>query len=192
MTEHAFPVASFYKGWDGYQQHLVHALAPLSSEQLALRAEPRLRSIGAIARHIIGARAGWLYYALKENDENLVPLHTRNDADQPDQSGAELVSGLEKTWQVIQDALQRWTIADLDEIFHETDENGEEETFTRQWVIWHLIEHDVHHKFTVIHPRRRPARLRLDRSLLLSSLLEFTSLRNPWERAEERDGVSSG
>ncbi|HVB25083.1 MAG TPA: DinB family protein, partial [Ktedonobacteraceae bacterium] len=27
----------------------------------------------------------------------------------------------------------------------ETDENGEEETFTRQWVIWHLIEHDVHH-----------------------------------------------
>lgn len=98
MTEHAFPVASFYKGWDGYQQHLVHALAPLSSEQLALRAEPRLRSIGAIARHIIGARAGWLYYALKENDENLVPLHTRNDADQPDQSGAELVSGLEKTW----------------------------------------------------------------------------------------------
>jgi uncharacterized damage-inducible protein DinB len=123
MTEHAFPVASFYKGWDGYQQHLVHALAPLSSEQLALRAEPRLRSIGAIARHIIGARAGWLYYALKENDENLVPLHTRNDADQPDQSGAELVSGLEKTWQVIQDALQRWTIADLDEIFHETDQD---------------------------------------------------------------------
>ena len=46
---------------------------------------------------------------------------------------------------MIQDALQRWTIADLDEIFHETDENGEEETFTRQWVIWHLIEHDVHH-----------------------------------------------
>jgi len=134
MTEQHLPVASFYKGWDRYQQHLVHALAPLSSEQLALRAEPRLRSIGAIASHIIGARAGWLYYALKEHD-----------ADQPDQSGAELVSGLEKTWQVIQDALERWTIADLDEIFHETDEHGEEETFTRQWVIWHLIEHDVHH-----------------------------------------------
>jgi hypothetical protein len=30
-------------------------------------------------------------------------------------------------------------------IFHDTDEDGEEETFTRQWVIWHLIEHDVHH-----------------------------------------------
>lgn len=33
----------------------------------------------------------------------------------------------------------------LDEILHVTDENGEEETFTRQWVIWHLLEHDLHH-----------------------------------------------
>ncbi|HVB23665.1 MAG TPA: DinB family protein [Ktedonobacteraceae bacterium] len=145
MTEHSFPLAPFYKGWDNYQQQLVHAVAPLSPEQLTLRVVPHLRSIGSNAAHIIGARAGWLYYVLKENDENLVPLHTRNDADQPDQSGAELVSGLETTWQVIQDALHRWTIADLDEVFHDTDENGEEATFTRQWVIWHLIEHDLHH-----------------------------------------------
>jgi uncharacterized damage-inducible protein DinB len=145
MTEHSFPLAPFYKGWDNYQQQLVHAVAPLSPEQLTLRVAPHLRSIGSNAAHIIGARAGWLYYVLKENDENLVPLHTRNDADQPDQSGAELVSGLETTWQVIQDALHRWTIADLDEVFHDTDENGEEATFTRQWVIWHLIEHDLHH-----------------------------------------------
>ncbi len=23
--------------------------------------------------------------------------------------------------------------------------NGEDQTYTRQWVIWHLIEHDLHH-----------------------------------------------
>ena len=74
-------------------------------------------------------------------------IHAIAQENRPNQVGAELVSGLETTWQVIRDALQRWTIADLDEIFHETDENGEkkEEIFTRQWVIWHLIEHDVHH-----------------------------------------------
>ncbi len=145
MTEHAFPLAPFYKGWGGYQQHLAHALAPLSAEQLALRATPHLRSIGIIARHIIGARARWLYYVLKEENDDLVSLGRWDDADQPDRSGTELANGLEKTWQVIQDGLQRWTIADLDEIFHDTDDNGEEETFTRQWVIWHLIEHDLHH-----------------------------------------------
>ncbi|HLZ59468.1 MAG TPA: DinB family protein [Ktedonosporobacter sp.] len=142
MTEHAFPVASFYKGWDGYQQHLVHALAPLSSEQLALRAEPRLRSIGVIARHIIGARARWLSNVLKEGGETLVSLGTWDDPDHSALSATELVSGLETTWQVIQDALHRWTIADLEEVFHGSDGK---KTYTCQWVIWHLIEHDVHH-----------------------------------------------
>ncbi len=145
MTEHTFPLAPFYKGWDNYQQHLVHALAPLSPEQLTLRVAPHLRSIGMIATHIIGARARWLYYVLKEGEENLTSLGMWDAPDQPARTAAELVSGLETTWQVIQDALHRWTIADLDQIFHDTDDNGEEETFTRQWVIWHLIEHDLHH-----------------------------------------------
>ena len=145
MTEHTFPLAPFYKGWDNYQQHLVHALVPLSSEQLSLHAAPHLRSIGIIATHIVGARARWLYYVLREGDESLVSLSTWDDPGQPARSAAELVSGLETTWQVIHGALHRWTIADLDEVFHDTDDNGEEETFTRQWVIWHLIEHDLHH-----------------------------------------------
>jgi uncharacterized damage-inducible protein DinB len=54
-----------------------------------------------------------------------------------------LVSGLETTWQVIQQALQRWTIADLAEVFPPPSPG--EESFTRQFVIWHLIEHDLHH-----------------------------------------------
>ncbi|MEO7022145.1 MAG: DinB family protein [Ktedonobacteraceae bacterium] len=145
MTEHTFPLAPFYKGWDGYQQQLVRALAPLSAEQLTLHTAPHLRSVGIIATHIIGARARWLHYVLREDDEKLVSLGTWDHSDQPARSGSELASGLEATWQVIQNALQRWTIADLEEIFHDIDDNGEEETFTRQWVIWHLIEHDVHH-----------------------------------------------
>ena len=36
-------------------------------------------------------------------------------------------------------------LADLAELVHDTDENGEDQTYTRQWVIWHLIEHDLHH-----------------------------------------------
>jgi len=53
---------------------------------------------------------------------------------------------LEATWHVIQDALNHWTMADLAEMVHDTDENGEDQTSTRQWVIWHLIEHDLHHE----------------------------------------------
>ena len=93
----------------------------------------------------MGTRAGWLHYNLERGDENMVSLANWNRRDQPDLSAAELVHGLQATWQVIQDTLNQWTIADLAAIVHDTDDNGEEHTLTRQWVIWHLIEHDMHH-----------------------------------------------
>ena len=145
MTEQPFVLASFYRGWDIYQQHLVKALTPLTPDQLALKAAPNLRSIGTIATHIVGARARWLYSVLREGREDLVSIGTWDRPDQPNRSAAELVSGLETTWQVIQEALQRWTLADLEEILRDSDDPEGGEIFTRQWVIWHLIEHDLHH-----------------------------------------------
>lgn len=145
MAEQQISLLPFYKGWDTYQELLIKAIEPLSLDQLSLRPAPQLRSIGENAAHIVGARAGWLYYTLERGDEHLVTLSNWGRADQPARSAAELVKGLEATWQVIQDTLNHWTIADMAEIVHDTDENGEDQTYTRQWVLWHLIEHDLHH-----------------------------------------------
>ena len=145
MTEDTFSLAACYKGWDNYQQLLVRALAPLSPEQLALRAAPDLRSVGMIATHIIGARARWMSHVLRVGDENLAAIGEWDAPGQSARDATELVSGLKTTWHVMEDALQHWRVANLDEVLHVTDENGEEENFTRQWVLWHLIEHDLHH-----------------------------------------------
>jgi uncharacterized damage-inducible protein DinB len=146
MSDHPSVLAPLYKGWDVYQNHLIHALAPLSPEQLTLRAADHLRSIGMLATHMVGARAGWLYYVLKEGDEQLLAIWRWGRDDQPARSPAELVNGLEITWKVIEEALQRWTLADLEETVRDVnEETGEVEVFTRQWVIWHLLEHDMHH-----------------------------------------------
>ncbi|GCE10308.1 DinB family protein [Tengunoibacter tsumagoiensis] len=146
MIDHPSGLAPLYKGWDVYQNHLIHALTPLSPEQLTFRVGDDLRSIGMIATHIVAVRARWLYYVLKEGDEQLVAIGRWDRADQPARFPAELVSGLEITWKVIEEALQRWTLADLEEMVRDVDEEtGEEEVFTRQWVIWHLLEHDLHH-----------------------------------------------
>ena len=146
MNDQPSVLAPLYKGWDVYQNHLIHALAPLSSEQLTFSAARDLRSIGMIATHIVAVRARWLYYVLKEGDEQLAAIGQWDRADQPARSAAELVSGLETTWKVIEEALQHWTLADLNETLRDVDEDtGEEEVFTRQWVIWHLLEHDMHH-----------------------------------------------
>jgi uncharacterized damage-inducible protein DinB len=137
-------LTTFYKGWDVYQQHLITALAPLTPDQLSLRAAPHLRSIGMIATHVIGARVRWFHQLLGEGGPEIALLAQWDRSNQPTRTAPELVSGLETSWRVVQDALARWTPADLERTFQEEWE-GEKYTFSLQWVLWHLIEHDVHH-----------------------------------------------
>ena len=62
----------------------------------------------------------------------------------PPRTAAELVEGLEATWQMIRDCLDRWTPAMLDDPFTRERPHGTV-TRTRQWILWHVIEHDLHH-----------------------------------------------
>jgi uncharacterized damage-inducible protein DinB len=147
-AERHLPLASVYKGWESYQQHLVTAIAALSPEQLTLQAAPHLRSLGEQVAHIIAVRARWLFLDLHEGGALLEPFtHWDGRHALPDgvsvRNAVELVRGLQTTWQVLQEALDRWTITDLQEVFPPTFPG--EESFTRQFVLWHLIEHDLHH-----------------------------------------------
>lgn len=146
MTNDSTGVLAFYEGWENYQELLIKALAPLTPEQLTLRPAPHLRSIGENVQHMIGARARWCHHVLALGDEALAALGRWDRRDMPERSAAELVSGLRGSWRVLSDALRGWTPADLAYSVPNTDrEPGEPEMFTRQWVIWHLIEHDLHH-----------------------------------------------
>ena len=144
MTEQLtlFPL---YQGWNTYQEQLLKAVAPLSREQMERQTAPQLRSIGKNITHIVSVRAGWLYFVLGRGGEDMVALAEWGRRDQPARSAAELVDGLKATWQVIEEMLSQWTIADLAVLVEDTDDGGEVQTYTRQWVIWHLIEHDLHH-----------------------------------------------
>lgn len=144
MSEEQTGLLPFYKGWDTYQKHLVNVVAPLSAEQLALRAAPHLRSIGENIAHIIAARVGWFHGLMGKGNEELDALETWDETEAPARCAAELLHGLTETWQMIQGALAHWTPADLDFIFEGT-HNDRSYHLTRQWVIWHIIEHDLHH-----------------------------------------------
>src|SRR5688500_15064627 len=143
MTEQQLNLLSFYKGWDTYQALLIKALAPLSSEELALRGAPHLRSVGEHVAHIISGRVS-NFLVMGEAGAEIVPLETWDERAAPARSATELVSGLESTWQMIQMALTRWTPADLGDVF--VDGQGEQASrFTRQSIIWSTIKHDLHH-----------------------------------------------
>jgi uncharacterized damage-inducible protein DinB len=145
MAEPPIALAPFYQGWETYQELLIKGLSPLTLEQLSLRTAPQLRSIGENVAHIIGVRAGWFYYVLEIKNEKLAALESWSQPDQPARSVAELVRGLEETWQVMEESINQWSADDLAVTVRDIDENGEEQLYTRQWVIWHLIEHDIHH-----------------------------------------------
>jgi uncharacterized damage-inducible protein DinB len=89
MAEDNFTLTTFYTSWKEYQDPIKGAIAPLTAEQLELRAAPHLRSIGENALHIIGCRAFWFTNFLGED--------------------------------------------------------GQEVDLSRAWVVWHVLEHDLHH-----------------------------------------------
>ena len=137
-------VSAIFDGWQVYQQELSKALSPLSPDQLELRAGPNLRSVGQIATHIIGARARWFYLLMGEGGEEFEALGKWDRRGAKARTGGELVSGLDATWKGMHLAIARWTPEDWEKTW-EGEDDDEPTVITRQWVIWHLIEHDLHH-----------------------------------------------
>jgi uncharacterized damage-inducible protein DinB len=145
----------FYEGWANYQELVSAALRDLTPEQLDLRSAPHQWAVWQLGAHVAGTRAYWFHDVLGEGDASFgnmfrveqttvadVPLDEagwEDDADHP-RGAAELVDALTRTWRLVDDCLQRWAPEDLDA----TLERGTR-THHRGWVVWHVMEHDVHH-----------------------------------------------
>lgn len=67
MADENFTLTIFATSWKTYQDRLKAALAPLTAEQLGLRAAPGLRSVGENALHISGCRVYWFSEFLGED-----------------------------------------------------------------------------------------------------------------------------
>ncbi len=138
------------QGWQEYQQQLVVVLRPLTPDQFASRAAPDLRTAGEIAAHLIAARASWFADVLKEGDEEMAAIVHWDDQGQPARTAAEYVYGLEATWNLIQNALARWTPEDVTAPII-LPWIGPKYPITRAWVLWHVLEHDLHHGGELAH-----------------------------------------
>ena len=145
MASEDFTLTTYYEGWRRYQEHIKESVAPLTDEQLALRATPELRSIGENAAHILGCRAGWFSEFLGENGGADMKEFAEWDVPgAPPRTAAELVHGLERTWQFMMECLERWSPDDMRKTFPD-DWDGVHVDLSRAWVVWHVLEHDLHH-----------------------------------------------
>jgi uncharacterized damage-inducible protein DinB len=153
MTDQAVPLITFYKGWERYQQGIAEMIAPLSPRQLALPAASHRWTIGMLAQHIVGNRVWWFQLWMGEGGPDLAPIARWDPADPaepPALEAGELVAGLAATWQMIREALARWTAADLGRVFLppaalSVEDRSAFGDLTLEWIVWHVLEHEIHH-----------------------------------------------
>ncbi|HEX5569815.1 MAG TPA: DinB family protein [Ktedonobacterales bacterium] len=143
MAEENFTLSTYYTNWKQYQEHIKDSVAPLTAEQFALRAAPHLRTVGELAAHIIGCRAGWFTYVLGEDVGDEVKAIANWD-ESDTRSAAELVQALDATWTMMADRLARWSDDDMRKTF-EDEQDGQTVQLSRAWIVWHVMEHDLHH-----------------------------------------------
>ena len=150
---------TIYSGWAEHQRLVIDMLTGLTPDQLALRPSVDAWSVWQLAGHVAGSRSYWWQDILGEGEPSLrdrfrvetttvpdLPLEDAGweDDEEHPRSATELVEALQDTWELVEGCLRKWTPEDLEISFSRQRSSGTR-TFTRSWVIWHLIEHDVHH-----------------------------------------------
>jgi uncharacterized damage-inducible protein DinB len=156
MSSQAVSLAAIYDGWDGHQTSLVNAIKPLTAEQLRWRATAELQSVGELARHIALGRVTWFARMAAPGSAAVVSqiTHWYTDGDGNrnvdeaafpiTEDAAQLVHWLELTWQMVEHTLAEWTVDDLAVTYRHT-WNGDTYAVARQWTLWRMLTHDVHH-----------------------------------------------
>lgn len=144
--DHPHGLMSIYQGWDDHQISLVRAIAPLTPEHLAWKPAPDLRSVGEIVGHIIAGRVNWLHRALGAGSAEFArQVAAWRPEDRIEEQPGELVRWLELTWQMIEEILRAWTVDELQQTVDLPPYEGKTYLLTRQWIIWRVLSHDIHH-----------------------------------------------
>ena len=151
-----YSLSNIFDGWNGYQTSLVHAIAPLTREQLIWRPAPNLRSTGEVVRHISLGRVTWFARMDAPGSTEVVKQieHWEIDDDSNrdivedmvniTEDASQLVRWLELTWQMISETLNTWDVADLAHTYEHM-WNGKKYVVSRQWTLWRILSHDLHH-----------------------------------------------
>ena len=135
MTKSSIAAARVLEIWQFMQDELVRVISPLSDEQMNARIAPNIRTVGEQVEHIVRGRALWVHKVL--GDPSLEPMMNWDEPDDPTRSAAEVVAGLQHTWQVLRDYIEPSTADDPGPVSEE-EANGLR-------TVWGMVDHDLAH-----------------------------------------------
>jgi uncharacterized damage-inducible protein DinB len=138
MTKSKIAAERALEIWQHMQDELVRVVGLLSDTQMNLRIAPKVRTLGEQAEHIARGRALWVHKVV--DDPSLEPMMNWDEPDDPPRSAAEVVVGLQHTWQILRAYIEPSTTdaADHPGTVSEQEENGLR-------TVWGMLDHDLCH-----------------------------------------------
>lgn len=131
-------VREFFKHWDEVRANLFRALDLLKDDQLDFVPREGLWSLGKVARHIANAEEGWFRYVIAREHDQWPTAYPA--ADYPTvESVKTLLSDVHARTLAYLDTM---SLDDLEKTI--TAPSGDE--FSLYWIIWHVIDHELHHR----------------------------------------------
>lgn len=148
-------LSQIFDGWTGYQTSLLRAIEPLTAEQLKWRVAEGRRSIGELTRHIALGRITWFARmngpGLERAMQRVPKWYTDGDGARhaveksvPADDAAQLVEWLKLSWEPVQAMLDGWSVSDLEQSYRHRFAGTDYEV-SRQWTVWRIMSHDMHH-----------------------------------------------
>jgi hypothetical protein len=105
------------------------------------RIAPNVRTLGEQAEHIVRGRALWVHKVV--DDPSLEPMMNWDEPDDPQRSVAEIVAGLQYTWQVLRSYIEPST-RDTDDPRAVSGTLSEQEKDGLR-TVWGMLDHDLCH-----------------------------------------------
>jgi uncharacterized damage-inducible protein DinB len=138
MTKSQIAAERALEVWQHMQDELVRVVRLLSDAQMNMRIAPNVRTLGEQAEHIVRGRALWVHKVVDDPlRESLEPIMNWDEPDDPVRSVAEVVAGLQHTWQIWRAHIEPSTRDDPAPVTKQEEE--------RLRTIWGMLDHDLCH-----------------------------------------------
>ncbi len=132
-------VSELFSHWTEIRHELLRALDLLSDEQLNFVPREGLWSLGTVVRHIAEAELGWYQCILTGKLKEWPASFTAEDYPTVEAVKA-LLAEVHAQSEAYLDTLE------LDDLTRDVKNPWTSETMSQQWVIWHVIDHETHHR----------------------------------------------
>src|SRR5215210_4854073 len=137
MTKSKIAAERALEIWQHMQDELVRVVALLSDTQMNMRIAPNLRTLGEQSEHIVRGRALWVHKVV--DDPSLEPMMNWDEPEDATRSAAEVVVGLQHTWQILRAYIEPSTRDTNDPVpVSEQEKDG-------LHTVWGMLDHDLCH-----------------------------------------------